>query len=626
MNHDRFGDGYQPPVWDSWSDPPEAFPQPEGEATETWSLQDDDTQPGDEVTEPDLGQQVPFADGPDTRRTERHTRELRVGPGVVVQARYRLEEELTVRYGTHSWRAFDQKLSRPVMLHLLDQNTERNTTVLKAARSAAAATDSRFLRVLDAVRGDEILDGNGQRLEGVGAYIVCEFVPGTSLEHLLATGPLSGLEAAWVTRELADALAPLHAQGLYHQQLNPDTVVVTATGNIKIVGFLTEEAMFPLRSDEDLPPEQSDVRAIGQLLYASLVNRWPAPQSEAGRRHWGMVAAPMDGHGWLTPRQLRAGVSPALDVVCDQVLNLTPRTGASHIDNASALNSALSRVLGTADAAADLEHRVRYPTVPLEPSRPVVSITPSQVTGAYLPAPVESPAAAAHLQAPLPTPEPGEDESPETWADRNPPRRWLQVLVGLVAITLFGSLIAVAVNGGGKAEPDPPHRSSSNAAPAGPKKLAIANVTDFDPESDGGNGEELAKDVAKAWDGRPGTAWTTMRYQNNPKLGGLKPGVGLVVDLGKPVDVGRVVVILQGKPTAVQLRVPAKDPGGATPPMDAADSWTIVARNDAAPESLTLMPAKVAKTRYLLLYLTSLPNVGGSNYRAAIAEIEVFDQ
>ena len=68
---------------------------------------------------------------------------------------------------------------------------------------------------------------------------------GQSLEVLLSHGPLSGLEAAWVVREVADALSGVHSLGLYHQRINPDTVVLTPDGHVKIVGLLIEEALRP---------------------------------------------------------------------------------------------------------------------------------------------------------------------------------------------------------------------------------------------------------------------------------------------------------------------------------------------------------------------------------------------
>ena len=79
----------------------------------------------------------------------------------------------------------------------------------------------------------------------VGSYIVCEYATGQSLQMILNHGPLSGLEAAWITREVADALAGVHSLGLYHRRLSPETVIITPSGNIKIVGLLIEAALRP---------------------------------------------------------------------------------------------------------------------------------------------------------------------------------------------------------------------------------------------------------------------------------------------------------------------------------------------------------------------------------------------
>ncbi|MGD8214090.1 protein kinase family protein [Aestuariimicrobium sp. Y1814] len=669
-------DEYTAPVWDSWSDSPDTFPEPaspepvspapssaftrvaqsgdmygrppaatspdvDDESTQTWTL--DDELLGPEPTTPGTPDQAPddpdesYADDlgtdegdddedDDEEDTSPITEELSVG--LVVTDRYRLEERIITRGHTHSWRAFDQKLSRPVMLHLLEANRDQNSLVLDAARRSAIATDSRFLRVLDAINAHDVA------IPGVGACIVSEYVPGQSLEALLASGPLSGTEAAWVVRELADALVPMHAKGLFHQQLNPDTVVVTATGNVKIVGFLIEEAMYPGtdRPHHDVDSwaamQEADVRALGQLLYATLVNRWPAPHSQADRLHWGMAAAPMDGHGWLTPRQVRAGVAPALDVICDQVLSHVPRTGAAPITTAAQLEEALSRVLGTADASADLEHRVRYPVVaePTGRTPQVASATSSASANAApaTPAAVVTPPLVKKPNAPL---DPIDARVGGLARPRPAPRHWLTILAAVVALTLVGSLIAVGINNR-RGTATPPSSSTATQADGQPVSHPFATVDDFDPEADGGNNEENPNQVALAHDGDPATAWTTLRYIGNPALGGLKPGVGLVIDLGQVVDVGRVTLQLQGSPSNVQVLLPTENPDDAEadPPMTSVEDWTVLVQQDGAGESLTLTPPAVAKTRYLLVYLTSLPSIGGDGYRGAIAEMEVFDR
>ena len=228
--------------------------------------------------------------------------------GTVLAARYRLEELLAESRPTVTWRAFDQVLSRSVLVHLLSPGDAGADDLLAAARRASVATDSRFLRVLDAVHSTD---------PELGSYIVCEYATGQSLELVLSQAPLSALESAWVVREVADALAGVHSLGLYHQRINPDTVIITPNGNVKIVGLLIESALRPVGEPvvhgADTP-ELVDVTDLGRLLYACLVARWP------GGPAYSLPDAPVVGRRWATPRQVRAGVSPALDSVCDQIL------------------------------------------------------------------------------------------------------------------------------------------------------------------------------------------------------------------------------------------------------------------------------------------------------------------
>ena len=235
--------------------------------------------------------------------------------GTVLGYRYRMEELLAESSRSVTWRAFDLVLSRSVVVHLLAPLDPEAPDILETARRASLAVDSRFLRVLDAVHSDD---------PELGSYVVCEYAVGRSLEVLLSHGPLSGLESAWVVREVADALSGVHGLGLYHQRINPDTVILTPDGHVKIVGLLIEAALRPapgnaLPRTPDLGPEQADVVDLGRLLYACLVSRWP------GGPAFSLPAAPVAGRHLMSPRQVRAGVSPALDVVCDQILGDPPR-------------------------------------------------------------------------------------------------------------------------------------------------------------------------------------------------------------------------------------------------------------------------------------------------------------
>jgi putative peptidoglycan lipid II flippase len=583
--------------------------------------------------------------------------------GTMLAARYRLEELIADSRPSVTWRAFDEVLSRSVLVHVLAPGDPDERELLAAARRASVATDSRFLRVLDAVQGAE---------SEVGSYIVCEYATGQSLEVLLSSAPLSGLEAAWVVREVADALSGVHGLGLFHRRINPENVIITPSGNVKIVGLLIDAVLRPNRST-NVPGadtgELVDVADLGRLLYAALVSRWP------GGPAYSLPAAPRLGRRWMTPRQVRAGVSPALDNVCDQVLGDPPRHHATPITTAHGLVQALTKVLGTADASADLERRLhqpipvvhhgpgRAPTAPdPDTGAPPVSALLDQVTeemtairplrpggpGAVRedehaplraaadapvsrPRPVPLSAAPASVTTTVRTRPPAPTSSPTRSTTRpHRPRRAIAVLVALCVLLVVAGVVSAQVLsrrlGAGPAPstssaPAPSASASASAPPSG-EVVKVVSARDFDPQGD--TREENRNQVPLAIDGKPDTRWSTVTYKGNPKLGGIKRGVGLVLDLGAAHQVGSVKLRLSGSDTDVQLRVPAQAPATTTAaPMASDKSWRSVASRSGAGSSVTLTPGSPVTTRFVLVYLTSLPKEG-SGYKGGIYEAEVL--
>ena len=557
--------------------------------------------------------------------------------GTVLASRYRLEELIAESQPTVTWRAFDQVLSRSVLVHLLGPGDPNEELLLAAARKASVATDSRFLRVLDAVHSTNT---------AVGSYIVCEYATGQSLQEIVNHGPLSGLEAAWIAREVADALAGVHSLGLYHRRLSPETVIITPSGNIKIVGLLIEAALRP-GADTALPqatsPEQVDVTDLGRLLYASLVCRWP------GGPAFGLPNAPMVGRRWMSPRQVRAGVSPALDNVCDQILGDPPRHHAAPITTAGGIVTALTKVLGSADAAPDLERRLRQPipsvagkSEPLDaaPEATPVSSLLDQTTARQraiatrtIPA-ANAPPTAAQTRLRTGGRPPGPTATPT--AQTRPPsqpsgtqqrRRWIGLLLVLAVLLIAAGIISALILDrriSSAPEPQTSRDQQSTAAqpsPAQSSKLIVANARDFDPQGD--DQTENPDEVKFAYDGDPATRWRTVQYFGNPKLGNLKRGVGLVLDLETPQPVRSLHLTLSGTGTTVQFRVPKSDPSQtAKPPMSSDKRWRTVAAESKAGGSATLTAEQDVTTRYVLVYLTSLPKEG-TGYRGGIYEVEV---
>ncbi len=528
--------------------------------------------------------------------------------GELLSTRYRLEAPLTRRNGIESWRAHDLQLSRDVVAHIMPADDARIPQVLDAARTGASATDSRFLRVLDAVAQN---DGGP-----VGGYVICEYSAGTALTDLLTAQQLSAMEASWIVLELADALSAMHAQGLFHEQLTPENVIITANGAVRVVGFGVESVLSEMeRPTSWSAKEAADVTALASLLYAMLCAHWP------GGAAWGLPAAPMVGGNLVSPHRLHASVPPKLDAICTAVLADRATTGDARISTASQLVAGLTSVLGGADPSLKLEERIRSegwnstPGGSVPVSAMVAATAPSQHR--KLQDPVRTGDATQEFDA-------FSDEEPEGPSENEPTRRrpLLWIIVALVIAALVVTWIAVGANRSGDEQAGSETSTSGSNQQGTGDGLSIISGVDFDPEADGGNAEENPSQVKNAFDGDPATGWSTVQYHNRPKLGGLKPGVGIVLDLGEAHDISSVNVQFAEPGTTVELRVPTEDEVDEAP-MTTQAEWKVVASQDEADATVTLTPPEPTNSRFLLVYVTELPEITNARYQSEIVEVVV---
>jgi hypothetical protein len=190
----------------------------------------------------------------------------------------------------------------------------------------------------------------------------------------------------------------------------------------------------------------------------------------------------------------------------------------------------------------------------------------------------------------------------------------LLALLSVIAMAQF--LIKPAVTGGDDDNSDdaPPPATSAPVS----KVVKIVGAKDFDPEPDG-NGEEHPDEVPDSYDGKKNTSWTTMSYKRRADLGGQKEGVGVIYDLGAVTSVSQVTVTLGGEPTDLEIRIPSGDTAKSP---EQADDWEAVAKLEEGGEVAVLKPTPGTRTRYVLVWLTSLPK-DGDGYRGEIAEVSI---
>ena len=257
-----------------------------------------------------------------------------IQPGSLLAGRYRVEDRVGETAGATTWRAFDATLNRSVGIQALPADDPRCPALIDAARRSTTVNDPRFLRVLDAV-----LDENGV------SYVVREWARAVPLADLLREGPLSARRAADLVGEVAEAIASAHDAGVPHLRLDPTTIWVKDSGAVRISGLATDHALHTGTATPERDAatgrqaaEESDVRALGRVLYACLVARWP------GGRDFGLSPAPTEHGRLLRPRQVRAGVSRDADRVCDRILGQPPRHSAPPLRTARDVAAALAVV------------------------------------------------------------------------------------------------------------------------------------------------------------------------------------------------------------------------------------------------------------------------------------------
>ncbi len=510
--------------------------------------------------------------------------------GDVLAHRYELQDLVSEKLGSTTWRAHDQILNRNVGIEMLSSADPRAEHFLDAARESTAVTDPRFLRVLDLIEDE-------QRHH----LVVREWARAFPLDQLLAQSPLPNRRAATVVAEVAEAIAHAHEHGVYHRRLTPHQVLLKESGAVRVVGLGVTTALSPVGRHDSLADlqayEQLDVQALGKLLYACLVSRWPGAQVD------GLRAAPTEHGRLLRPRQVRAGVARDVDTVADRILGTPPRHHESPLRSAGDI----ARILRL--SGEDPEVRDDQPSLSGISSPDLLRLDP-------VIRPVGPPPG---LEPPRRRPK-AYEPAPPTTTERNVERarraakgdRGL-VLLGVGIVLLIATVLAFLV---GRTTGNDPADAIDDSSPV--RVLPVQRVADFDPL--GEDGEENPKRARLAADGNPATGWRTSTYLGSPLLGGVKDGVGLVLDLGGPREVDSVRIQMQGSPTDLSIYIASPD--ASDPPKSLKDLSQVAILDRASLDStLTLQSGKV--TRYVVVWLRRLPEVEDDSYRGEVREVVI---
>ena len=122
-------------------------------------------------------------------------------------------------------------------------------------------------------------------------FIVMEYVPGETLEQIIATGGAIELSQSLdYTCQICNALDHAHAQGVLHRDLRPANVLVSSNGVVKVADFGTSRFLeiaahgtTVIGSPPYMAPEQfhgkavfaSDIYSLGITMYQMLTGMLP---------------------------------------------------------------------------------------------------------------------------------------------------------------------------------------------------------------------------------------------------------------------------------------------------------------------------------------------------------------
>ena len=168
--------------------------------------------------------------------------------------------------------ASDTLLQRPVVLKILRPGLltaeQMRTTVLREARLASAIEHPNVCGIYEVGEsGDE-------------AYIAMQYVPGHSLDQLIARGPANPHLALSVGIQLADGLQAAHALGIFHRDLKPQNAMLTEGGLVKILDFGLARRLRPedVKFDASKPALAKDAVLAATYTARGGTIRYMAPE------------------------------------------------------------------------------------------------------------------------------------------------------------------------------------------------------------------------------------------------------------------------------------------------------------------------------------------------------------
>ena len=248
-------------------------------------------------------------------------------PGVVLQDRYEIADEIGRGGFSIVYRARDRRIGADVAIKLL--------VPPPAAARLARERLRREVQVVRQLSHPNIVAVYDVVDDGPWSFVVMEYVPGPDLAvRVRQRGPLDPDAAARLGRDITAALAAAHRRGILHRDVKPQNILLAPDGRARLTDFgsarlagqetVTQTGGLVGTADYAAPEQlaggrgdaRADEYALGVTLYYALSGELPARVPSRGGGDAGRV-----GH---RPRLRRPEVPAWLDDVVGRATMADP--------------------------------------------------------------------------------------------------------------------------------------------------------------------------------------------------------------------------------------------------------------------------------------------------------------
>jgi len=265
---------------------------------------------------------------------------------------YRIAEKLGEGGMGVVYKAQDTNLDRTVALkflaaHLLESE-EHKERFLREAKAAASLDHPNICTVY------EVGEADGR------VFLAMGYIDGVEVRAKIKERPLKLDAALDISIQAAEGLRTAHQKGIVHRDIKSSNLMLTSTGQVKIMDFglaqlmggtrLTKTEtmlgtpayMSPEQAQRQATDRRSDIWSLGVVLYEMLTGRLPFEGEHEAAVAYSIIH---QGHEPITA--VRAGVPMELDRIVSKALAKNPAERYQHLDDMLVDLRALHRGTGS---------------------------------------------------------------------------------------------------------------------------------------------------------------------------------------------------------------------------------------------------------------------------------------